>query len=263
MKVPLRLMLLLLLLTPCVLAAPARADLADDLKAILRDKYLAKADVGIAIARLDRQAASTTAASAATTATSAATAPAEEIIYRFDSDIPLIPASNLKILTTSAFLDRFGSDFKFHTPLLMKEGDLFLIGDGDPTLGDVELLKKVGWDVDTVFKAWAAELKKRGITSVRNVCVDDSVFDEQFTPANWLPRYLHERYAAQVGGVNLNANCVDFYLRPASPGEPVAYRTDPPDTRYVTVRNGCISGGDDNVVSLVRTPGTNQIALRG
>ena len=37
----------------------------------------------------------------------------------------------------------------------MKDADLFLIGDGDPTLGDAEMLKKLGWDVDTVFKAWA------------------------------------------------------------------------------------------------------------
>jgi D-alanyl-D-alanine carboxypeptidase len=64
----------------------------------------------------------------------------------------------------------------------MKDGDLFLIGDGDPTMGDAELLKKVGWDVDTVFIKWAEELKKRGVTSVRNVYVDDSVFDEEFIP---------------------------------------------------------------------------------
>src|SRR5439155_22539141 len=137
------------------------------------------------------------------------------------------------------------------------------IGDGDPTLGEAKLLKKVGWDVETMFKAWAEELKKRGITSVRHVYVDDSIFDQQFTPANWLNRYAHERYAAQVGGVNLNANCVDFYLRPTSPGEPVGYRTDPPDTRYVSVRNACLSGGDDHVVSLLRTTGKNEITIRG
>jgi len=223
----------------------AAADLAGDLKAILRDKYLTKADVGIAVARLVSQ-------------------PGEaQIVYRFDSDIPLIPASNLKLLTTSAFLDHFGSDFKFHTPLLMKDGDLYLIGDGDPTMGDAELLKKVGWDVETVFKMWGEELRKRRVTSVRNVYVDDSVFDQQFLPANWLARYAHERYSAQVGGVNLNANCVDFYLHPASPGELVTYRTDPPDTRYITVKNACVSGAEDNRVSLVRAPGKNEIALRG
>ena len=228
-----------------VTATFVRADLADDIKAVLRDKYLGKEDVGVADARLDPQAGTS------------------DVVYRFDSDIPLIPASNLKILTTSAFLDHFGADFKFHTPLLLKDGDLYLIGDGDPTMGDAELLKKVGWDVDTVFKAWAEELKKRGITSVRNVYVDDSVFDQEFLPPSWLSRYVNDRYSAQTGGVNLNANCVDFFLRPAGAGEPVAYRTNPPETRYITVRNACFGGGEDNLVSLVRTQGTNQITIRG
>src|SRR5262249_36285727 len=148
------------------------ADLESDLKAILRDKYLAKADVGIAVARLGETPATATAPSSATVAAASESGDDPSIIYRFDSDIPLIPASNLKLLTTSAFLDHFGGDFKFHTPLLMKDGDLYLIGDGDPTLGDAELLKKLGWESDTAFRAWADELKKRGITSVRNVYVD-------------------------------------------------------------------------------------------
>jgi D-alanyl-D-alanine carboxypeptidase len=130
-------------------------------------------------------------------------------------------------------------------------------------MGDAELLKKVGWTVDTVFAKWAEELKRRGVTSVRNVYVDDSVFDQEFIPPNWLGRYVNDRYSAQAGGVNLNANCVDFYLRPLSPGEPVAYRTDPPDTRHITVRNACVGGGEDNVVSLLRQQGTNQVTLRG
>src|SRR5689334_14574955 len=93
--------------------APARAELAADMKAILREKYLGKADVGVAVARLDQGDASSS---------------EPEILYRFDSDIPLIPASNLKVLTTSAFLDHFGPDFAFRTVLLHKGQDLYLIG---------------------------------------------------------------------------------------------------------------------------------------
>src|SRR5688572_16738484 len=126
------------LLSLSLLAETARADLAGDIKAILRDKYLNKVDIGISVARLGDSPAAK-----------------DAIIYRFDSDIPLIPASNLKLLTTSAFLDHAGADFKFRTLLLAKEGDLFLIGDGDPTLGDAELLKKTGWTATTVFRAWA------------------------------------------------------------------------------------------------------------
>ena len=229
----------LLLLT--LIPAPACADLVGDVRAILRDEYFNKADVGIAVARLGEDSA--------------------DIVYRFDSDIPLIPASNLKLLTSAAFLDRFGPDFKFRTLLLHKEGDLYLIGDGDPTLGDVEMLKKVGWEVDTVFKTWADELKKRNITSVRNVVVDDGVFDEQFTHPNWLPRYLHQRYAAQVGGVNLNANCIDIWVKATSRGAPVQYMLNP-DSRYVNVKNDARTGVR-NAVGATRPPDRNDLTLFG
>ena len=230
-------------------AAPARGDLAGDVRAILRDKYLTKAEVGVVIARLPDR------------ASPGAAAAAPEILFRHESDIPLIPASNLKLLTTSAFLDRFGADFKFRTVLLSKDSDLFLIGDGDPTLGDAEMLKKLGWDVDTVFKAWADTIKQRGVSSVRNVYVDDSVFDEAFLHPNWLSRYLGDRYAAQVGGVNLNANCIDFLVRVTAPGEPVAYTMNP-DTRYATVKNLAVTG-EDRGVGVSRPPSRNDLTLRG
>ncbi len=226
-----------------LLPAFARADLADDIKTILRDKYLSKVQIGISIAKIG------------------ATPETTVSVYRSDADIPLIPASNLKLLTTSAFLDRVGGDFKFHTTLLAKDGDLYLIGDGDPTLGDADLLRKLGWDVTTVFKAWAAELTKRGVTTVRNVIVDDSVFDQQFVPQHWLARNANDKYAAQIGGVNLNANCVDFWVKTTTPGQLASYFLDPP-THYVTVRNTCLTG-TSNTVAVVRQAGKNDLQLRG
>ena len=35
-------------------------------------------------------------------------------------------------------------------------GAAVLVGDGDPTFGDAELLKKVNWTPTTVFANWAA-----------------------------------------------------------------------------------------------------------
>jgi D-alanyl-D-alanine carboxypeptidase/D-alanyl-D-alanine-endopeptidase (penicillin-binding protein 4) len=96
---------------------------------------------------------------------------------------------------------------------------------------------------------------------VRNVYLDDSVFDEVFLHPNWLGRYLGDRYAAQVGGVNLNANCIDFLLRTTSPGEPVAYSMNP-NTRYATVKNLAVTG-EDKGVGVSRPPNKNDLTLRG
>jgi D-alanyl-D-alanine carboxypeptidase/D-alanyl-D-alanine-endopeptidase (penicillin-binding protein 4) len=227
---------------PC---APARAaDLAADIAKPLQDKLLHRAVVGIEIVRLG-------------------TSPGDaQPVYANNAHQPLIPASNLKLVTTSAALERFGPDFRFRTMLLLNaEGDLILVGDGDPSFGDGEYLKKVGWGITTVYENWAEQLKSRNITTVRNVVVDDSVFDETFAHPHWPTDQIHMRYEAGVGGVNLNANCVDFSVRSNGPGQLVGYGLEP-DTKYVTVRNTCVAGGE-NAVWLSRSVGVNDIVLRG
>lgn len=230
----------------CVLLGAAswsRADLESDIRDILADKYLQKVDAGIEVIQLQ----------------TGATSP--HVLYRHQSQTPYIPASNLKLATTSAALHKLGPDFKFRTLLVLHDGDLILVGDGDPTLGDYELLRKSGWDVDTVFKNWADVLKGRGIHSVRNVIVDDSVFDEVFIHPNWPADQLNEHYMAEVGGVNLNANLLNFQIRLTAAGQAVQYITNPA-TQYAGIRNICISGSQ-NAIWFSRTPQSNDITLRG
>jgi D-alanyl-D-alanine carboxypeptidase/D-alanyl-D-alanine-endopeptidase (penicillin-binding protein 4) len=220
----------------------ARADLAADIDTVLHDKLLTRASVGIDIVRLGNSAADIT------------------TLYRTDSTLPLVPASNLKVITTSAALEQLGPDFKFRTILLYHDGDLVLVGDGDPTFGDAELLKKVGWDVNTVFKTWATGLAKN-VHAAHDLLVDDSIFDDQFLHPNWPADQTQKRYVAEIAGLNLNANCADIYVRPGAYGHLVDFWTDPA-TNYFSIKNSCVSGSE-NAIWLSRQPGTNELTLRG
>ena len=225
-----------------LLTLPCRADLQGDIKAILADKQLQKATIGVELMRLG--------ASDAQTAE----------VFQRDGRTPLTPASNLKLATTSAALDRFGPDFKFRTILLLHEGDLFLIGDGDPSFGDSEYLKHVGWKSTTVYENWADRLKKLNVASVRNVIVDDSVFDEEFLHPHWPVKQIDHWYVAELGGMNFNINCLDFLITAAPPASRVGFTLNP-RTQYVSVENSCVGGHND--VQLGRKPGTNEVVLRG
>jgi D-alanyl-D-alanine carboxypeptidase/D-alanyl-D-alanine-endopeptidase (penicillin-binding protein 4) len=158
-------------------------------------------------------------------------------------------------------MEKLGPDFTFHTLLVMHDDNLIVIGDGDPTLGDSEMLKKVGWDVDTVFKAWAAGLAKRHITTVKNILVDDSVFDEEYFHPHWPKDQINKDYEPEVAGLNLNANCIDFAIQPVGRGKIVDITPDPL-TAYVTYKNTCV-GGDKNDIEISRSPGTNIVELSG
>jgi D-alanyl-D-alanine carboxypeptidase/D-alanyl-D-alanine-endopeptidase (penicillin-binding protein 4) len=209
---------------------------------ILHDKSLAKAETGIEIVQLGSSIANS------------------RVLYRHNSDIPLTPASNLKVLTTSAALDRLGADFKFRTQLVYHNGDLILIGDGDPSFGDAELLTRVGWDVTTVFKNWAQQISQLQLGPIKSVVVDDSIFDEQYFHPNWPADQRLNRYEAEIAGMNLNMNCLDVFVRPTRLGAPVTCITNPP-THYTEIENQCITG--DGKPSMTRAVEGNKIILHG
>ncbi len=178
----------------------ARAGVDGEVQAVLQEPLMRKATVGVEVIRLG------------------ATPAESKDIYGHDAAVPKIPASNLKLATTSAALDHFGPDFKFRTVLFKHGDDLVLIGDGDPTFGDSEYLKKVGWQVTTVYEGWVAQLRKMNIGVVRDVIVDDGIFDLEFFHPHWPADQLEQHYMAQVAGMNLNENLIGVIIEPTSAG---------------------------------------------
>jgi D-alanyl-D-alanine carboxypeptidase/D-alanyl-D-alanine-endopeptidase (penicillin-binding protein 4) len=235
------------LLGPLALAgfgpAAARADVGGEVQAVLQESLMHKATVGVDVIRLG-----------------AIPADARDV-YGHDAAIPRIPASNLKLATTSAALDHFGPDFKFRTILFKHGDDLVLIGDGDPTFGDSEYLRKVGWQVTTVYEGWAAQLRKMNVAAVHDVIVDDGIFDQEFFHPHWPADQLEQHYMAQVAGMNLNENLIGLIVEPTSAGARVNFSLDPA-TQYVSVMNRCLTGSR-NSINLARQIGTNTITMTG
>jgi D-alanyl-D-alanine carboxypeptidase/D-alanyl-D-alanine-endopeptidase (penicillin-binding protein 4) len=226
--------------------AVVRGDLTVDIDAALREPGMGRVAIGVQVVRLGP---------------SPGTLANPQVVYRHDAGLPLTPASNLKLLTTSAALETLGPGFQFQTRLVYHDGDLILVGDGDPAFGDAELVTRWGGDVTTVFQRWAAQLPRLGITRVGHVAVDDSVFDdtEMFHP-HWPADQRLNRYEAEVAGVNLNANCLDVFVRPTTLGRPVVIQTNP-RTAYAPVTDDCLTGR--GTMGLARAADDNAVTLRG
>src|SRR5690242_4522698 len=64
-------------------------------------------------------------------------------LYARHEHVRLLPASTMKVVSTSAALSAFGPDFRFHTPVRLEGtqlgnlflGDLVVEASGDPSLG--------------------------------------------------------------------------------------------------------------------------------
>jgi len=126
-----------------------------------------------------------------------------------NADLPLKPASVLKLFVTAAGLERFGLDFRWRTTAYWNGGEFWVCGAGDPGLGDERIARRDGRTPNHVFEGWARELRARGITRVEKLVIDDSIFDQQWRHRDWPIDQSSAWYQAPVGGVNVNDNCVD------------------------------------------------------
>ena len=74
-----------------------------------------------------------------------------EVLYERSADLPLIPASNMKVVTGAAALAVLGPDHRFETTLTtdaastapVLDGSLYVLGSGDPSFVSEELWKLV------------------------------------------------------------------------------------------------------------------------
>jgi D-alanyl-D-alanine carboxypeptidase/D-alanyl-D-alanine-endopeptidase (penicillin-binding protein 4) len=180
-------------------------------------------------------------------------------LYAHDATRPLGPASNCKLLTTAAAFEKYGPAATFKTCLYQVGPDLVLMGGGDPGLGDTKICAAAGETPTTAFEQWAARLKAAGITAYRNLIVDDRIFDHVWTNPNWPADQTLDWYSAPVGGLNFNANCLDWTPKLTPQGVGVDLM---PLTSYVSVTNKATKGSATKV-SLLRPAKSNKFELRG
>ncbi|MES2476615.1 MAG: D-alanyl-D-alanine carboxypeptidase/D-alanyl-D-alanine-endopeptidase [Verrucomicrobiota bacterium] len=168
----------------------------------------------------------------------------------------LCPASALKILTTGAALGMLGVEFQFETQLVHRpDGNLALVGSGDPTLtlADLETL--------------AAEAVQAGLKEVAgDLVADASVFTAPPVNDHWNWGDIGNAYGAGAFGLNLEHNRMSVRFLPGQKlGDPAKFLEGSPvpvGTKWINdVTTGPADSGDG--VSIYSTPNGRVIAMRG
>ena len=165
-------------------------------------------------------------------------------ILAHHADESLTPASSMKLFTMVTALALLGPGFAFETVLATDGTNLIAIGDGDPSSGDAKLLRSRGESITTEFERWADVLATRGVTTIPgDLVIDESIFDAQLVHPSWEKSDLDNWYAAPVGALNFNNNCIDITITPAAQaGDPVLVSFVPANS-LVEIVNKCVSGG--------------------
>ena len=133
----------------------------------------------------------------------------------------LLPASNLKLLTATAALDKLGPDSRITTPVEADRaavggvisGNLYLVGAGDPLLRTPDFVASL---VDpeptyTSLTQLAAQVRAAGVTRVSgSVVADESRYDALRGVPTWSPSYLADGVVGPLSAVDVDDGFATF-----------------------------------------------------
>ncbi len=178
--------------------------------------------------------------------------------------LKLVPASNVKLITTGLALKELGPDYRFETRLAYSGsiwdgvlcGDLYIIGGGDPSTGaNLSIVQPV----DALFAKWARLLREAGIKSIRGRVVADPRCFPETTPENlgWTYDDLGTYYGIGPTGLNFFENAQNFLITPGeSEGSHPRISPRYPLTPWMDFDNKAVTGParSANSVYLINTP---------
>lgn len=181
-----------------------------------------------------------------------------EVLYTRNGDIPLNPASNVKLITGAAALDILGPQHTFTTVLRAPEvvgntvkGGLYVSSDGEAFLLFQDIL------------SWAGQLQQKGIRVIEgDIIIDDTIFDGAYLPPGFEQKDADAAYRPAIGAVSVNFNAVTAVVLPgAKAGDPPIVRLDPPTAHVKVVNNARTIAGSRSRVDAVSTPSEDRTVM--
>jgi D-alanyl-D-alanine carboxypeptidase/D-alanyl-D-alanine-endopeptidase (penicillin-binding protein 4) len=246
--------LLACLLLFCVTSAVAQqpktlAELQTRIKEVLAKPELSSAMVGIKVVSLDNG----------------------RVLFEENAAKLLRPASNMKLYTVAAALDRLSPDYRFSTSVYANtrpdaagvvHGNLTIYGRGDPSIA-------ARFNNGDYFKGiddLAARIVDAGVKRVEGDIVgDESYFVGPKYGSGWNWEDLTWYYGAEITPLTANDNALDLFIKPgAAIGQPALITTGPPDPLLTIVNKVTTSGkGGKREFSIHRGLGENTITITG
>jgi len=171
---------------------------------------------------------------------------------------PAVPASTFKLLVAVTALQTLGPDYRFETRLEALDaphdgtidGDVYLVGAGDPSLTSDDLRAGIG------------RLVRAGTTQITGgVVADGALFGGREVNPAWEPDDLQYDYAAGTSALSLDEGTVEFHLVPQGAGAPAQIEVRPRSSAVRVL--GGVRTGYQTDLSIDRAPASNDFSFAG
>ncbi|MCS5422093.1 MULTISPECIES: D-alanyl-D-alanine carboxypeptidase/D-alanyl-D-alanine endopeptidase [Psychrilyobacter] len=200
-------------------------------------------------------------------------------LFKLNPDKSLVPASNMKLLTTGAALEILGKDYRFKTILAYDgkigsdgtlDGNIYIIGGGDPTLGSKYLAAEDPERVTTGEKKkqleflniWAEKIKSMGIKKINGqIVADPSYYPETTLSQTWEWGDLRYTFASRPSGLTFLDNSIRLILQREDGN--IRASVSPSWVNTVVTNRVAADEIRPSKITLVVSPYTNEIVALG
>lgn len=194
-------------------------------------------------------------------------------VASYNASTRMVPASNMKLVTTGAALRAFGPEYRFKTEIgytgsIDKDGtlngDVYIIGGGDPTIGAADT---TAYKADALFWKWKTILSSAGIKRINgNIIGDGSAWEGSLEHPGWECADTWTYYGTGSSALCFYENTIDLQVSAgAEPGAPVNMTQTYPDTPWLHLENQAVTGpaGTGNSLYLQTSDKSTEATLTG
>ena len=201
-----------LLIQLSVFAQEKQFTTSDELAQLLKDPFFRKCQIGVDVYNITKK----------------------EIVFRHNEKLLFRPASNMKLITTSAALYFLGPEYKFKTKIKydgiiensVLKGNLYFVGGFDPDFTSL--------DLDSLIM----QLKVKGINKITgNIYADVSNMDSLFWGQGWMWDDDPSHDFPYMTPLSINDASLKIAIAPTSIGEHVIITTIPQSKYFKFVNN--------------------------
>ena len=168
-----------------------------------------------------------------------------DTLVKVNSDKLLVPASNMKLVSTGNALVKLGADFRYRTDLAhdgvisdgILHGNLYIVGNGDPLIGSKD---SIATPLESTFREWENIVRKAGIRHIHGHIIGDGRWlDGMIEEPTWQWNDIGTYYGTGLSGLNFHENMISFNVsvNHNNVKEPLNIKQVYPSTSWLDITN--------------------------
>ncbi|QGY47037.1 D-alanyl-D-alanine carboxypeptidase/D-alanyl-D-alanine-endopeptidase [Maribellus comscasis] len=183
----------------------------------------------------------------------------DEILFNFDNNKLMIPASTMKLVTSAAALEILGAHYRFTTKIgytgnINKNtlnGDLVVVGGGDPVLGSAHF--RDFYEHPDFLDIWVQKIKDAGIQKIKgDLVLDVSLYDSEKIPPTWIWEDMGNYYGAGPSALSVYDNMFRItFSSPGKAGMPTQIVSTYPKIEGLEIQNEVLSSDENRDLAFV------------